>query len=64
MASDKLPCSFPGVNGRALRQPVIAVTAMVANVDSSHVCLLMSARTLVFCLRVTMRPGRRLMASW
>jgi len=63
MANNKLPCSFPGVDGRALRQPVIPVTAMVANVNSSHVCLLLSATTLVFCLKVTMRPGRRFMAS-
>ena len=31
---------------------------MIADVDPSHVCLLLSARTLVFCLRVTIRPGR------
>src|SRR4029079_319410 len=36
MANNKLPCSFPGVDGRALRQPVIPVTAMVANVNSSR----------------------------
>jgi hypothetical protein len=36
---------------------------VVAHVDSNHVCLLLSASTLVFCLKVTIRPGRLLIAS-
>jgi hypothetical protein len=37
---------------------------VVTDVDSSHVCLLLSARTLVVCLKVTIRPGRFLISRF
>jgi hypothetical protein len=59
MASSKLPCSLPGLDGRALCKPIIFVTAIFAYVDSSHAFLLLSASTLVFCRELHKRADPR-----
>jgi hypothetical protein len=48
VAREKLPRSFPGVDGRLLCKTIVFIAAVITDVNSGHTLLLLSASTLVF----------------
>jgi hypothetical protein len=63
VASEKPPRFFPGVDGGLFCETVVFIAAIIAQINSSHTVLRLSASTLVFWRKVTIRPGRLLIAS-
>jgi hypothetical protein len=56
--------SLPRIDRGLSSEPIVSVVSKIADVNLGHVgSLLLSANNRVFCLRVIVLPGRRLIAS-